>query len=71
MGFAQCDDDTALDKMLIVGIGNADVTPTLVEELSEAAVGADVVESSMCSGAVPAAGATVSVVVVDDVEVDG
>ena len=60
--------------MLIVGIGNADVTPTLVEELSEAAVGADVVESSMGSGAVPAAGATVSVVVVvvvDDVEVDG
>ena len=55
MGFAQCDDDTALDKMLIVGIGNADVTPTLVEELSEAAVGADVVESSMGSGAVPAA----------------
>ena len=71
MGFAQCDDGTALDKMLIVGIGNADVTPTLVEELSEAAV-VVAVESSMGSGAIPAAGATVSVVVVvDDVEAVG
>ncbi len=55
--------------MLIVGMGNAAVTPTLVEELSVAAVGVDV-ESSIGSGALTtaAAGARVSVV---DVEVDG
>jgi len=69
LGFVQCDvDETALDKVLIVGMGNE---VTLVEELSEAAAGVDV-ESSMGSGAtlvvvVAAVGPTVSVV---DVEVD-